>query len=88
MNEFYLWLYEHYTAPQFKVHEAEFPLFYQEQKREWSQVTRRLSGRERLLSADLQNSLACCWGAVAFAYGVHVGQMLSSGFPPDLPEQG
>ena len=86
MNEFYLWLYEHYAAPQFN--EAEFPFFYQEQKREWLEVTRRLPNRERLLCADFQNSLACCWGAAAFAYGVHVGQMLSSGCPAELPEQG
>ena len=86
MNEFYFWLYEHYAAPQFEASEMEFPLFYQEQKREWLEVTQRLSNRDRLLSADLQSSLACCWGTVAFAYGVHVGQMLSSGFPEALPE--
>ena len=86
MNDFYFWLYEHYAAPQFQASEAELSLFYQEQKREWQEAARTLPNREQLLSADLQNSLACCWGAAAFSYGVHVGQMLSSGFPEDLPE--
>ena len=86
MNEFYLWLYERYAAPQFQAREAEFPLFYQEQKREWLEIARRLPNRERLLATDLQSSLACCWGTAAFAYGVHVGQTLNSGFPGDLPE--
>lgn len=86
MNEFFFWLYEHYVEPKFKIHEAEFPLFYQEQKREWLDAARRLPNRERLLATDLQSSLVCCWGTVAFAYGVHVGQMLNSGFPGDLPE--
>ena len=88
MNEFYFWLYEHYASPQFEASEAEFPLFYQEQKQEWQEVTQRLSGRERLLSADLQNSLACCWGAAAFAYGVHVGLLLNAGCPAGFPELG
>lgn len=38
MNDFYFWLYEHYAAPQFQASEAEFPLFYQEQKREWQEA--------------------------------------------------
>lgn len=87
MNEFYIWLYEHYAAPQFRESEAAFPRFYQEQKREWLEAARRLSPRERLLSADLQNSLAACWGAAAFAHGVHVGLMLSAGSPEKLPER-
>ena len=84
MNEFYIWLYEHYAAPQFN--EAEFPLFYQVQKQEWLEAASKLSPRERLLAVDLQNSLASCWGTAAFAYGVHVGLLLNSGFPGTLPE--
>lgn len=41
MNDFYFWLYEHYAAPQFQTSEAEFPLFYQEQKREWQEAAER-----------------------------------------------
>ena len=85
MNEFYEWLYERYAAPLYN--EEEFPFCYQEQKREWLQAVQKLPARERLLSADLHNSLACCWGARAFALGVHVGQMLTAGFPDGLPEQ-
>ncbi|GEM_PF-6015248 len=71
MNSFYEWLYDHYAAP--KICDAAFPLAYQDQKRQWLELTHRLTPQERLLTQDFINTLRACWGAEAFTQGVMAG---------------
>lgn len=74
MNPLYEWLYDHYAEPQ--LDEAMLPTAYQEQKRAWLTAAEALSPGDRLLCADLMESLKCHWGTQAFVCGLRAGFML------------
>ena len=75
MNVFYEWLYDHYAQPQ--MDEGMLPQTYQKQKEEWLAIADTLSPDDRLLFADLLESLRCHWGTLSFSYGMQAGLMLA-----------